>query len=83
MEAPDLLLGYASGYRASWQTTLGAAPTTLLEDNRQRWSGDHCVDPSLVPGVLFTSFAPQTPVQGMADIAALALGDTAAPAATP
>jgi predicted AlkP superfamily phosphohydrolase/phosphomutase len=82
-EAPDLLLGYAAGYRASWQTTLGAAPAQALEDNRQRWSGDHCVDPSLVPGVLFTSFKPQIPVQGMQDIAALALRAAATPATAP
>ena len=67
--APDLVLGYAPGYRASWQTTLGAAPQHLLEDNRQPWSGDHCIDPAAVPGVLFASFRPQQPV---ADIAAMA-----------
>jgi predicted AlkP superfamily phosphohydrolase/phosphomutase len=67
--APDLVLGYAPGYRASWQTTLGAAPLHLLEDNRQPWSGDHCIDPAAVPGVLFASFRPQQPV---ADIAAMA-----------
>ncbi len=26
-----------------------------MEDNTRRWSGDHCVDPALVPGVLFSS----------------------------
>ncbi|MES0446284.1 MAG: hypothetical protein ABUJ92_07035, partial [Desulfobacterales bacterium] len=25
----------------------------LMEDNVQKWTGDHCVDPSLVPGILF------------------------------
>jgi arylsulfatase A-like enzyme len=24
-----------------------------LSDNTRRWSGDHCVDPAVVPGVLF------------------------------
>jgi predicted AlkP superfamily phosphohydrolase/phosphomutase len=68
-EAPDLVLGYAAGYRASWQTSLGAAPMSLLEDNRQPWSGDHCIDPELVPGILLTSF---TPERDIADIAAMA-----------
>jgi len=55
-EAPDLVIGYEKNYRASWQTTLGGTPQKLVEINLQKWSGDHCIDPSLVPGVLFTSF---------------------------
>ena len=27
----------------------------MLEDNPKAWSGDHCVDPALVPGVLFSN----------------------------
>jgi predicted AlkP superfamily phosphohydrolase/phosphomutase len=54
-EAPDLYIGFNKGYRASWQTALGASPEGLLEDNLKDWSGDHLVDPSLVPGILFTN----------------------------
>lgn len=68
-DAPELVVGYASGYRASWQTTLGGAPRKLIEPNRQKWSGDHCIDPALVPGVLFTSFKPERPIEGIGDIA--------------
>jgi predicted AlkP superfamily phosphohydrolase/phosphomutase len=51
---PDLIVGYNIGYRASKQTVLGAAPDgILIEDNHESWSGDHCCDPELVPGVLF------------------------------
>jgi predicted AlkP superfamily phosphohydrolase/phosphomutase len=75
-EAPDLVLGYAAGYRASWQTTLGAVPGALIDDNRQPWSGDHCIDPQAVPGVLFTSFTPDQPVAGIAAMAQLVLGHT-------
>ncbi len=57
-DAPDLLVGYYAGYRASWQTTLGAVPKRLVEVNRNKWSGDHCVAVDQVPGVLFTSFKP-------------------------
>lgn len=53
--APDLIVGYAPGYRASWQTALGGVPEAELEDNDDAWIGDHCIDPSAVPGVLFTS----------------------------
>ncbi|NEZ04124.1 phosphodiesterase [Wenzhouxiangella sp. XN201] len=61
-DAPDLVVGYERGYRASWQTTLGAIPKPLMEPNRQKWSGDHCIDPALVPGVLFANFRPEVEV---------------------
>ena len=72
-EAPDLVIGYEKNYRASWQTTLGGAPQELLEDNHQKWSGDHCIDPSLVPGVLFTSFPLSREVEDIRDIPELIL----------
>jgi predicted AlkP superfamily phosphohydrolase/phosphomutase len=53
--APDLIVGYSPGYRASWQTALGGVPDALIEDNRDSWIGDHCIDPAAVPGVLFSS----------------------------
>lgn len=53
--APQLIVGYAAGYRASWQTGLGETPLTLIDDNNDAWIGDHCVDPNIVPGVLFSN----------------------------
>lgn len=50
-EAPDLVVGFNVGYRASWQTALGAVPPKIIEDNLKKWSGDHIFDPSLVPGI--------------------------------
>lgn len=52
-QAPDLMVNFAAGYRASWTTAVGGVPDALLEDNVKRWSGDHIIDPALVPGVLF------------------------------
>ncbi len=54
-EGPDLVVGLTPGYRASAQTVLGGAPLNLVEDNKKRWSGDHLIDPSCVPGILFTN----------------------------
>ncbi|MDX1626359.1 MAG: alkaline phosphatase family protein [Wenzhouxiangellaceae bacterium] len=71
-DAPDLVVGYHSGYRASWQTTLGAVPAVQTEPNRQKWSGDHCIDPHLVPGVLFTSFPLESGVESIQAVPALA-----------
>lgn len=53
--APDLIVGYYDGYRTSWQTALGAAPEMSLEDNKKKWSGDHLIDPDLVPGILLSN----------------------------
>jgi predicted AlkP superfamily phosphohydrolase/phosphomutase len=53
--APDLFVGFRRGYRASWQTALGAVPKTLIDDNTQAWIGDHCMAAHLVPGVLFSN----------------------------
>jgi predicted AlkP superfamily phosphohydrolase/phosphomutase len=52
---PDLVVGFSGGYRVSWQTALGAAPREQMEDNMKKWSGDHIVEPSLVPGVFFSN----------------------------
>lgn len=53
--APDLIVGYSPGYRASWQTGLGETPAEEIEDNTDAWIGDHCMNPAAIPGVLFTS----------------------------
>ena len=53
--SPDLLVGFRRGYRASWQTALGAVPREVLEDNTQAWIGDHCMASDQVPGVLFSN----------------------------
>ena len=61
--APDLIVGYSPGYRASWATGLGEVPDVDLEDNTDAWIADHCIDPAEVPGVLFApkGVAPQQP----------------------
>ncbi|HEY7330184.1 MAG TPA: alkaline phosphatase family protein [Gemmataceae bacterium] len=52
-QAPDLIVGYERGYRVSWEAAIGKTTTEVFHDNTKAWSGDHCVDPSVVPGVLF------------------------------
>jgi predicted AlkP superfamily phosphohydrolase/phosphomutase len=69
--APDLVVGYAAGYRASWATALGGVPAAQLEDNAKKWSGDHLIEPSLVPGVLFTSFPVDSPIASIGDVPGL------------
>lgn len=53
--APDLLVGFAPGYRASSQTGLGRWEPDALEPNKDHWTGDHCFHAAAVPGVLFSN----------------------------
>ena len=50
---PDLIIGYNRGYRASWEGAVGRVTDEVFIDNTKAWSGDHCIDPRLVPGVFF------------------------------
>jgi predicted AlkP superfamily phosphohydrolase/phosphomutase len=68
-EAPDLLLNCAPGYRISWGTALGGVPEGLFEDNVKKWGGDHIIDPSLVPGVLFMNRSFHTAQPRLLDLA--------------
>lgn len=52
-EAPDIIVGYNRGYRVSWEAAIGQPTDAVFHDNTKAWSGDHCIDPSLIPGVLF------------------------------
>jgi len=54
-DAPDIIVGYNRGYRSSWKSPLGEFPLSVFVDNDQVWSGDHCIDHRLVPGVLLTN----------------------------
>jgi len=53
--APDIIVGYRRGYRASWTTCLGDMTKEVLMDNDSAWSADHCADVSEVPGVIFSN----------------------------
>ncbi len=54
-QAPDIILGFNRNYRISWNSPLGNFPPELVENNVQKWSGDHMSDPGLIPGVLISN----------------------------
>jgi len=54
-DAPDLVIGYAPGWRASWDGVRGIVNDVIFDDNTKAWSGDHCIDPEQVPGVLISN----------------------------
>lgn len=52
-EAPDLIVGYNPGYRVSWDSVTGTVEKDVFSNNIKAWSGDHHVDPRIIPGILF------------------------------
>jgi predicted AlkP superfamily phosphohydrolase/phosphomutase len=56
-EAPDIVVGYDSGYGASEHSTLGEITgDEILYDNLGHdFTGNHLMDPAVVPGILFVN----------------------------
>ena len=73
-EGPDLIVGLAEGYRISWDCARGLVQDAVIEDNEKSWSGDHCIDPALVPGVFFSNMRVEAIDPNIADIAPTILG---------
>lgn len=67
--APDLLLGFYTGYRISWDSVTGKICGNIIVDNTRKWSGDHCIDPREVPGILFSNRKLKTEDPRIIDIA--------------
>ena len=67
--APDMIVGYGDGYRASWETVEGGMSSHVLSDNHDRWSGTHCVAPRLMPGVLLSNQPIRSTEPALTDVA--------------
>jgi predicted AlkP superfamily phosphohydrolase/phosphomutase len=72
--APDLIAGYQRGYRVSWEAAIGKTTKSVFQPNLKAWSGDHCVDPSLVPGILFCNHRITNENPRLIDVAPTVLG---------
>lgn len=73
--APDIIVGYNRGFRVGWDSVLGGMPANILEDNSEPWSGDHCIDYTLVPGVVLSNRKIQAARPSLIDIAPTILAD--------
>jgi predicted AlkP superfamily phosphohydrolase/phosphomutase len=73
--APDLIVGYARGYRASWATAGGELTDEVILKNDSAWSADHCADALEVPGVLFTNRPIRAREPSLVDIAPTLLAE--------
>ncbi|MBE0713105.1 MAG: hypothetical protein IH583_12065, partial [Candidatus Aminicenantes bacterium] len=72
--APDIVLGFNRGYRISWQSPLGGFPKDVLEDNAQKWSGDHMTAPDVLPGIVFANRKIAAEAPALYDVTAAVLG---------
>ena len=67
--APDVIVGFGEGYRASWDSAQGRVTSAVFDINSKAWSGDHCIDPALVPGILFSNWKISGEQHAITDIA--------------
>ena len=65
---PDLIVGYARGYRSSWESPLGRFSREVFTDNKDLWSADHCMDNRAVPGVFVTNRKAALESPGLEDL---------------
>jgi predicted AlkP superfamily phosphohydrolase/phosphomutase len=72
---PDAVVGFERGYRLSWESALGTVNREWVSDNRGKWSGDHCMDPEVVPGVIFCNRPIRAKRPGLQDIAPTVLAE--------
>jgi predicted AlkP superfamily phosphohydrolase/phosphomutase len=67
-DGPDLLVGFAESFRISWDCARGVVTPDVFEDNTKSWSGDHCIDPNVVPGILFSNMRITKENPGLVDL---------------
>ena len=72
---PDLIVGYAIGYRTSNESALGQVTPQMIADNVSAWSGDHAMVHDAVPGILFSTQPLKQPVTSLRDLAAAVLAE--------
>lgn len=66
--APDIILGFRRPYRGSDNSALGEVPKEIISVNDSSWSGDHCIAPSEVPGILITNQKITKPAPALIDL---------------
>lgn len=54
-KTPDLIIGFNRGYRTSDGAALGSFTPEVIRTRKDKWAGDHCIDPPAVPGTLIVN----------------------------
>lgn len=78
--APDIVVCFADGYRTSWDSVTGKTSGEIYSANARAWSGDHCADPRLVPGIILSNMPVSEEKPHIRDISATALSLLGIPA---
>jgi predicted AlkP superfamily phosphohydrolase/phosphomutase len=68
VNAPDVVVGYAVGYRVSWESAVNYVGEELFSDNTRMWSGDHAFTRDQVPGIFFCNRKIREKDPGLIDI---------------
>lgn len=68
VNAPDIVVGYAVGFRVSWESAVNYVGPELFSDNTRMWSGDHAFTRDQVPGVFFCNYPIAEKDPGLIDI---------------
>jgi predicted AlkP superfamily phosphohydrolase/phosphomutase len=68
VNAPDVVVGYATGYRVSWESAVNYVGEELFSDNTRMWSGDHAFTRDQVPGIFFCNRKIKEKDPGLIDI---------------
>jgi predicted AlkP superfamily phosphohydrolase/phosphomutase len=68
VNAPDVVVGYAVGYRVSWESAVNYVGEELFSDNIRMWSGDHAFTRDQIPGVFFCNHKIGEKDPGLIDI---------------
>jgi len=71
--APDIVVGFAPGYRISWRSPLGRTPAQVMESNTAKWSGDHMGAAENLPGIVLTNGPLQAESPALYDVTATIL----------
>jgi predicted AlkP superfamily phosphohydrolase/phosphomutase len=72
---PDMIVGYAKGYRGSNESAVGQITRPMVTDNLDPWSGDHAMAHDAVPGILFSSAPLRRPVTSLRELAGAVLAE--------
>jgi predicted AlkP superfamily phosphohydrolase/phosphomutase len=67
---PDIVVEFVGGTRNSDASAGGKIPAEVFMDNESLWSGDHIMDHTAVPGVLFTNRPLILPATRLGNLAA-------------
>jgi predicted AlkP superfamily phosphohydrolase/phosphomutase len=68
VNAPDVVVGYATGSRVSWESAVNYVGEELFSDNTRMWSGDHAFTRDQVPGIFFCNHRIKEKDPGLIDI---------------